>query len=555
MRIQKYVFSTLLIATFLVLASGWSFAGPVLQGGNTTLAAEKIPTSGDGYVVGSGLASQGVYVAYSGATLGANGQLLITLSGGKFNTTTPELDLCDESTGAAMGTYQHPGGQSATSMVYLLSQPLSPGTSYTVQPTTTCGQTVDTLLTPTVTPLTDILVPAGSPAGTTVTMTIADNVSPSDANVLATGTIVTVVNQFSATVTPVTSTLSFNTTPVALTGFTASGSAVPYTSATDSYAGITIFSNQNISDLVNVPGNGALCEASLESASDAFVVTVAGNLAGLLDINYDQDNVVSPSPFTTAQLAANSVSLSIPGDQALICYSGGANPAPAPVKPIPIAIQVPSNPAVAIGAGTYTLDVTLTGAGSDAKDVASGYSRDIMTPTAVPQLEWTIVNPSNTYYIESIATNPAQGQETYIMLQSSATASGLNGVSVQILSTKAACMATMAPYTATINPGTPLVILGSQLANWATNQSCPVNTSGFAAIVTVNAPNDALFEYAQLCTPGIGCSPIPVATKYTTATTSSSRGFGGMSLDYGHGGGGGSSSGSFSISPSTLIIQ
>ena len=96
MKMKKYVLSICLIATFLLLASGWSFAAPVLNGGNTTLAAEKIPVSGPGgYIVGTGLSPTGVNVAYSGGTLALGGQLKITLGGGTFSTATPDIDVCN----------------------------------------------------------------------------------------------------------------------------------------------------------------------------------------------------------------------------------------------------------------------------------------------------------------------------------------------------------------------------------------------------------------------------------------------------------------------------
>jgi uncharacterized membrane protein YgcG len=153
----------------------------------------------------------------------------------------------------------------------------------------------------------------------------------------------------------------------------------------------------------------------------------------------------------------------------------------------------------------------------------------------------------NTYYIENILIG--NGTETYIKFQSNATQTGLNGVSVQVLPANAACMATMPAYTTTIVPGTPLTILGSQLSAWATAQGCPVSSAGFAAIVKVNAPNTAIFQYASECDP-TGCKTIPVEVLYSTSTTSSS-GRGGYSLDsYGRGGGGSS----FTVSPSSPIL-
>jgi hypothetical protein len=219
-------------------------------------------------------------------------------------------------------------------------------------------------------------------------MTIADNVSPGDANVLATGTVVTVMNQFSAVLTPAASTLSFSTTPV-LTGFTASGTqgTIPWTDANDSYAGLTILSNQNINDLVAVTADGSFCEGELTEA-DSFVLTVTGNLAGIGYIGYNGNDFETPL-ITAAQVTAGSASLTVPGTGIQICWTGGANPA-SPLVPYTVALVVPSTPAVAIGAGTYNLEVTLTG-GNGAGDVASGYSRDLLTPVA--QLEWTILNP------------------------------------------------------------------------------------------------------------------------------------------------------------------
>jgi hypothetical protein len=202
-------------------------------------------------------------------------------------------------------------------------------------------------------------------------------------------------------------------------------------------------------------------------------------------------------------------------------------------------LVVPSTPPVSINAGTYNLAVTLQGGGGGS-DVAVGYSRVLLAPT----LDWTILNPSNTYYIENILVT--NGNETYIKFQSNATQTGLNGVSVAILTADVTPNIT---YTATIVPGTPLMILGSQLAAAALAQGHPVSPSGFAAIVKVNAPNTSIFQYASVCN-AEGCKTIPVEVLYTTSTTGNS-GRGGYSLDsYGRGGG----SSSFTVSPSSPIL-
>ena len=532
MKMKKYVLSICLIATFLLLASGWSFAAPVLNGGNTTLAAEKIPVSGPGgYIVGTGLSPTGVNVAYSGGTLALGGQLKITLGGGTFSTATPDIDVCNTDSPGLPGVMGFTLTQSATQVVYQLTTALSPGTSYAVQPAGCAALSPQ---------LKNIVIPAGSAVGAAVTMTFDNQTNPGDANVYAVGTIVTVKNQFAASVTPATSVLSFSTTPV-LIGFTASGiqGTIPWTDALDSYAGLTITSDQSINDLVVVAAGGGSCQRVLTDA-DTFALTVTGNLAGIGFIGYSGNN--GPA-ITAAQLTAGSVPLSVTGDFIQICYLNtnaqlGTTP-DTPSMPATMTLVVPSTPPVSINAGTYNLAVTLQGGGGGS-DVAVGYSRVLLAPT----LDWTILNPSNTYYIENILVT--NGNETYIKFQSNATQTGLNGVSVAILTADVTPNIT---YTATIVPGTPLMILGSQLAAAALAQGHPVSPSGFAAIVKVNAPSTSIFQYASVCN-AEGCKTIPVEVLYTTSTTGNS-GRGGYSLDsYGRGGG----SSSFTVSPSSPIL-
>jgi len=112
------------------------------------------------------------------------------------------------------------------------------------------------------------------------------------------------------------------------------------------------------------------------------------------------------------------------------------------------------------------------------------------------------------YYIPLVGSNlPAR--ETYIKVQSKNTLASANGVNVQILCKDGSLIV----YSAgTVSPGVPLTITGSQLVAAAAAAGKSVDgVAGFAAIVTVNAPEADVFAYANMIDSS-GAKRIPAKT-------------------------------------------
>ena len=114
------------------------------------------------------------------------------------------------------------------------------------------------------------------------------------------------------------------------------------------------------------------------------------------------------------------------------------------------------------------------------------------------------------YYVPLIKSDSANGIKTFIKIQSKSTVAGSNGVNVQILASDG----TMVTYTPSISitSGTPYVITGTDLVNAAAAAGHPVSgVNGFAAIITVNAPESDVFTYANIMDPA-GAKRVPVKT-------------------------------------------
>jgi len=478
-KVKKFfVTATALTALGLLGVASDSFAATArLHAGNTLLAAEKISPTTD-------YSASSVYTAYqTGGPVAATTVIKISLANGKFEPGST-IDICDGTTSMGSGTV--PSAPNNNYVEITLTSPLASGRVYTFQ---TDGCTAPG------TPLDNIIVPAGTGAGTVITMTVDNALTPGDINVFATAPVITVKNQFSATLLPVTSKLDFGTN---MNTFKPDPTCppLPCTTASASRAALLIVSDESINDKVRVDTGGGSCDRKL-GAGDSLVVRITGNLQGLDQIRYVGATTTSYT-ITATDRANGFATLTVRGDHLSICYSTDS-----PKVYRALELTVDGDPGTPIIAGTRTAQITIRGGGY----VATGYSRDLIpagTPSHIIQLDAT------QYYIPLIKFNPAAGEETYIKLQSKSRIPGANGVLVQILASDGS----LVTYNAgTITPGIPFTITGADLVSAVTTAGKTVDgVKGFAAIVTVNAPEDDVFAYANICSIGAGCKRVPIKT-------------------------------------------
>jgi hypothetical protein len=478
-RVKKFfVTAAAFTALGLLGVASDSFAAAQLNAGNTFLAAEKISPTTD-------YTNTSVNTAYQpGGPVARSTVIKISLTNGKFREGT-RIDICDNSGSMGYGTV--PSAPNNNYVEITLTSPLASGKVYTIQ---------DDGCADLATPLSSIIVPAGTGAGTVISMTVDNKLTPGDPNVYATAPVITVKNQFSATLKPVTSKLDF-TTNMEKFKEDSSCTTPPCTTVSESKAALLIESDESINDKVTVAAGSGSCDRQLAN-NDTLVVKITGNLQGLGNIKYVGNATTTSYSITNTDRTNGYATLTVPGDDLSLCSSTDS-----PKVYRALVLTEDGSPGTPIIPGTRTAQITIKGGGN----IASGYSRDLIpagTPSHIIQFDAT------QYYIPLIKYNPAAGEETYIKLQSKNTIGGANGVLVQILASDGS----LVPYNAgTITPGTPLTITGSQLVSAVTSAGKTVDGSkGFAVIVTVNAPEADVFAYANTCSNAAGCKRIPVKT-------------------------------------------
>lgn len=466
MRIKKYVFSMFLIAALLMVASGSSFAAASLNAGNTTLAAEKIPPA-------AAYTTAAAQTAYEPAgAVAVSSVLHISLSPGAF-TAASNLQLCAGTT-AASGNVVVAAAPNNTAVDLTLTAPLAGGQVYTLSSANDVCATAPV-------GLTNIQIAAGSAAGTVLTMTVDNKLLPGDPNIFATATVVTVVNQFTATLSAVTSKLNFATNEISFVN--PIGTAVPYTpSATQSEAALTIFSNQSINDKVVVAAGGGACQR-ITAAGDTFRFKITGDLHGIANVKFGAAGAPAQAyAVTAADITAGNATLNVTGAAIFICYNTDTPPT---LDALELTAQ---NTTVPIVTGNRTLQMTILGGGN----IVAAYTRDLVAAGTVSHI---ITLDAKQYYIPVVITGT--GAETYIKFQSKTIVSGANGVSGTVLCSDGT---TVTASLGTITSGVPFTVTGTQLMGIATAAGKTVSgTNGFAAIITVNTPEADTFRYANLC--------------------------------------------------------
>jgi hypothetical protein len=329
-------------------------------------------------------------------------------------------------------------------------------------------------------------------------MNIDSVTAPGDPNVVASATVLTVVKQFTATLSAVTSKLDFNDN---LETFVATP-LIPLPTTltnTQSQAALTIFSNEAISaiDKVVVIAGAGPCLRTL-AAGDSFKIIISGDLAGISRVIYDGG---APTLITAADRTAGKVTVTVAGTAARICLSGGVTPdivVPPQVPPQLLELTALDIPPASINPGTRTAQVTLTGGGN----VVAAFTEDLVTAgtaSHIIELDATVL------YAPLVGSDTANGRETFIKIQTKLNA----GVTVKILASDG----TYVNYSAgTVVAGTPLTITGSDLKAAVTAAGKAVDgVKGFAAIVYVNAAEANVFAYANIIDPN-GAKRVPLKT-------------------------------------------
>jgi hypothetical protein len=312
--------------------------------------------------------------------------------------------------------------------------------------------------------------------------------------VVASATVLTVVKQFTATLSAVTSKLDFNDNLETFIPSNPMPLVPPMTeSATESEAALTIFSNEAINDKVVVAAGAGACERVL-AALDTLKIIISGDLAGINQVEYDGAPVVT---ITAADRTAGKVTVTVAGNAANICYKGGLTP-DVTVTPKEIELIALNTTGTSINPGTRTAQVTLTGGGN----VVAGFTEDLVTAgtaSHIIELDATVL------YAPLVGSDTANGRETFIKIQTKLNA----GVTVKILASDG----TYVNYSAgTVVAGTPLTITGSDLKAAVTAAGKAVDgVKGFAAIVYVNAAEANVFAYANIIDPN-GAKRVPLKT-------------------------------------------
>ena len=474
----KYLKIFLLSAAVIGLLSGSAFAAAALNAGNTKLAAELVPPA-----AAFPIAVNNAYE--TGGPIAATTTLKVSLTNAKFPAAPTTVAICESPAGSQRGSGT--AAADATSVDILLVEPLaSAGTVYTFQ---TGGCAIPPALNPLL-----IGIPGGTKTGAVATMAVDSVTVPGDPNVVASATILTVVTQFSATLQPVTSKLDFAT--LQKTFVPSGGIILPYSTALGSHAGLLIVSDETIPVGAKVVVNYAgACTGQL--GLDTVDLTITGDLNGLAAFMYEAVTV----PIAAADITAGKKLLTVPGGSLSICSSADS---PKTARSVELVAVGPTG-AASLATGTRTLQATLKGGGV----IPGGFAEDLVaagTASHIFSLDAT------QYYVQLIKGGP--GFETYIKLQSKSTIAGSGGVNVQILAEDGS----LVPYSAgTIIAGTPLTITGTDLAAAvvaAGKSVTPIN--GFAAVITVNAPNADVFGYANVCY-GIGdCKRVPLKVAGST---------------------------------------
>jgi hypothetical protein len=319
----------------------------------------------------------------------------------------------------------------------------------------------------------DIQIAAGTTAGNLVDIVVD---VPTNAVANATAPIYNIVNQFSAEIIPVNTTLDFTNFQE---DFVQDGGPEPPSTPTTliSRAGIIITSDESIPALnrvaLNPVAGGCLDEFI---AGDGITIEMMGGLAGLSNLNYDGDTYAfTPSDITNGEATASPTA-----GEVKVCRSNDPLASAKTPSEKAVFLDLTSDGlgnGVPIEVGARTVNVRLQhGSG----DIAAGVTRSLASGTS-----HTLGLDATTFFLPLIVFDPPNSNNTFTKLNSSSLVAGANGVTGMILTddgTYANCTF------GTITAGTALEISGADWDSCITNAGKTADlVVGRSAIITVNA--------------------------------------------------------------------
>ena len=426
-----------LLSAFVILAAVSLITGPAFAttglgvlGAPFTVAAELVGCQG--YTLSPMF---DVYSTPGQGTIIPSTKLTLTLSGGAVFNTTATIYLCDSSS-ATDYAIAYPGatGYNATATVatFPTTAPISGfNTAYSFQ-NAPCAVAATSGGYPGQGLLTSITLPAGTPAGTSVTMCVSTS-SPStyDPNIYscAPGPIIVVKNQFTATLNgnigggPDNTFIDFASNETTFIPTVPKPPIPPYDTKDCAYAALLITSDETISQRVSVyyptgspPASTSLCGGYLVETSTItgqpynLVITATGNLTGLDELDYGIVTTSITPP--TKGITSWSQGLIVPGEVVDICSAAAPGLTTNLAQEYlslcdnwPRSGQPPTWPlGTEIVPGCETVSVQLwysecpTSAGP-----TPGLIRTLLPATNA----WCLNNNATSFYIPYMSTNPA----------------------------------------------------------------------------------------------------------------------------------------------------
>jgi hypothetical protein len=434
----------LFLATLVIgLMAGSAFAQAQLAAVSRTVALEKTSTTAATLYDPTPTVTP---VFQAGGAIAGGETITLTMANGVIKAGV--VDLCDGVTSVATVTL---GANSATAILVVAGGGIGAADVLTIRSAGAAAscEGVDFF---------DVLINGGLSNGAAVTLS-----SGPDPLRMAAGpiTLYTLTQQLTATLTSVTSRISFSSlqkgfVPVA---------GIPGSTPNRSTAKLLI--------------NSATLNDAVTLDVENFTIRITGNLAGVTSVGFQ--GVLAG--VVAADVTAGYREFTVTGlDVAL-----GGDP--------PLFIEVNGTTVLSARSFTATFSTTVLG------EIA----RAITLLSAATSHTWVL--DATNFIIPLVGFSADGTRETFIKIFSKSSAAGANSVSVNVLATDG----TMVALTAgTITPGVAFTITGSGLGAGVVAAGKTVNgVQGFPAILSINTPAEDLFIFANLIDPS-GAKVIPV---------------------------------------------
>jgi len=244
-----------------------------------------------------------------------------------------------------------------------------------------------------------VVIPSSTSAGSTVALTAESSAAGGNASAV---TLYNFANQFSASISDVTSTIDFATS---MKGFKAV-SGTPGSTATESKAGLLLLSNEELNNKITtgLTSNTVCLNSTMTSGLATLAVTVTGNFAEVkkavdgVEVETESDGTdVDASAAITA--AATSASVNITADDLKFCGTGASATDKAAAKRY-VSITVD-------GTSTLVSREFKTAATLQAGTGAGSVKRNVTLFSATDSHEWQLDKSLAVVpYIQTAATMP-----------------------------------------------------------------------------------------------------------------------------------------------------